>query len=284
MTTIATSRRQFLAATGATGLATMLAGCAGSEEAAAPAAGNPYDGILGVQLYTVRDLFEADAKATLEAVASIGFKDVETAGLFEHKAEDVRAIIDDLGMTSRSGHVRLPSLKEGLGADIEAANILGQDRLYLGWIPEEERTLDGYRALADLLNEGGVAAQKQGIKVGYHNHEFEFIDQDGENGYDILLERTDPELVDMELDFYWVADAGLDPLMVFKKAPGRFSSCHIKDRAGPGEMASVGSGTIDFASILTNSEMAGLTRFYVEHDNPENPLASIEASYKHLTS
>jgi len=178
MTTIATSRRQFLAATGATGLATMLAGC-------------------------------ADAKATLEAVASIGFKDVETAGLFEHKAEDVRAIIDDLGMTSRSGHVRLPSLKEGLGADIEAANILGQDRLYLGWIPEEERTLDGYRALADLLNEGGVAAQKQGIKVGYHNHEFEFIDQDGENGYDILLERTDPELVDMELDFYWVADAGM---------------------------------------------------------------------------
>lgn len=284
MTMMETSRRQFLAATGATGVAAMLAGCTGSEETAAPAIVNPYDGILGVQLYTVRDLFEADAKATLEAVASIGFKDVETAGLFEHKAEDVRAIINDLGMTSRSGHIRLPALKEGLGADMEAANILGQDRLYLGWIPEEERTLDGYRALADLLNESGAAAQKQGIKVGYHNHEFEFIDQDGENGYDILLERTDPNLVDMELDFFWTAEAGLDPLMVFKKAPGRFSSCHIKDRSAEGEMVSVGSGTIDFAAILKNSEMAGLTRFYVEHDNPENPLASLEASLVHLTA
>jgi sugar phosphate isomerase/epimerase len=167
---------------------------------------------------------------------------------------------------------------------MEAAKILGQDRLYLGWIPEEERTLDGYRALADLLNERGAIAKQQGLKLGYHNHEFEFIDQDGENGYDILLERTDPELVDMEIDFFWAADAGVDPLTLFENAPGRFSSCHIKDRSEKGEMVSVGEGAIDFSAHLAHTEKAGLTRFYVEHDNPEEPLASIAKSYAFLTS
>jgi sugar phosphate isomerase/epimerase len=281
MTMMHPARRGFLAGTGALGLG-LIAGCTEQRETSEAASAKPYEGILGVQLYTVRDLFEKDAKATLEAVAQIGYKDVETAGLFKHKAEDVRAIIDDLGLTSRSGHFRLPALKEGLEADMEAAKILGQDRLYLGWIPEEERTPDGYRALADLFNERGAVAKQQGLKLGYHNHEFEFIEQDGENGYDILLERTDPELVDMEIDFFWVADANVDPLTLFEKAPGRFSSCHIKDRSKDGEMVSVGSGTIDFASILENSEQAGLTRFYVEHDNPEEPLASIAQSFANL--
>ena len=282
MTKIETTRRQFLAATGATGLA-MVAGCTAQEQSKTAVA-KPYDGILGVQLYTVRALFEKDAKATLEAIAKIGFKDVETAGLFEHKAEDVRAIIDDLGLTSRSGHVRLPALKEGLGADMEAANILGQDRLYLGWIPEEERTLDGYRALAELLNERGAAAKQQGLKLGYHNHEFEFIDQNGENGYDILLDRTDPALVDMEIDFFWAAEAGVDPASLFEKAPGRFTSCHIKDRNARGDMVSVGDGVIDFPARFAQAEKAGLTRFYVEHDNPEDPLVSIAKSFAYLTS
>ncbi len=282
MTQINATRRQFLEATGIAGLA-MVAGCAAPDESE-PAIANPYDGILGVQLYTVRDLFEQDARATLEAIAQIGFKDVETAGLFEHKAEDVRATLDDLGLTSRSGHVRLPALRDGLESDMEAAKILGQDRLYLGWIPEEERTLDGYRALADLLNERGATAAEQGIKLGYHNHDFEFFDQDGETGYDILLDRTDPTLVDMEIDFFWVADAGVDPLALFDKAARRFSACHLKDRSAAGDMVAVGDGLIDFPTLLKQHEKAGITRFYVEHDNPEDPLASIAKSFAHLTA
>ena len=282
MTQIKANRRQFLAGTGTAGLG-LVAGCTVRDQPE-PSGKMPYDGVLGVQLYTVRDLFEKDAKATLEAIAQMGYKDVETAGLFAHEAAEIRVILDDLDLVSRSGHFRLPDLKEGLEGDMEAANVLGQDRLYLGWIPEEERTLDGYRALADLLNERGAAAKTRGLKLGYHNHEFEFIDQDGENGYDILLERTDPALVDMEIDFFWAAEAGVDPAALFEKAPGRFSSCHIKDRSAGGDMVSVGDGEIDFPAHFAQTEKAGLTRFYVEHDNPEDPLASIAKSFAYLTS
>lgn len=278
-----TNRRSFLAGSSLTSIG-LLAGCAGQSENAAEQEEAPgFTELLGVQLYTVRDLFEADARGTLEALAEIGVKDCETAGLFEHKAKDVRAIMDDLGLISRSAHTRLPQLKESMESDFEVAQTLGQDKLYLGWIPEEERTPDGYRALADLLNRRGEEAKAQGLMIGYHNHEFEFIEQDGVTGYDILLERTDPALVTMELDFFWVADAGVDPLDVFAKAPGRFSACHIKDRSTDGEMVSVGDGVIDFKTLLPLAEEAGIERFYIEHDNPEEPLASVGRSYTHLT-
>jgi len=281
---IRTDRRAFLAGTSVASIAA-LAGCTGGAESEPEATGLPsYTDLLGVQLYTVRDLFERDACGTLEALAEIGVKDCETAGLFDHKAADVRAIMTDLDLVSRSGHVRLPELRESFGMMLEDAETLGQSNLYLGWIPEEERTPDGYRALADLLNERGTEAKAAGKIVGYHNHEFEFIEQDGEIGYDILLERTDPELVTMELDFFWVADANKDPLEIFKSAPGRFSACHIKDRSAEGEMVSVGDGLIDFKTLLPLAEEAGIERFYVEHDNPEDPLASVGRGFAHLLS
>ncbi|WP_298468580.1 sugar phosphate isomerase/epimerase [uncultured Erythrobacter sp.] len=281
---IRTDRRTFVAGTSFASMAA-LAGCTGAGETAPEeaAAAPSYTELLGVQLYTVRDLFERDARGTLEALAEIGVKDCETAGLFEHKAADIRAIMSDLGLVSRSAHIRLPELQDGIGPSLEDADILGQSNLYLGWIPEEERTPDRYRALADLLNERGGEAKAAGKMIGYHNHEFEFIEQDGTTGYDILLERTDPELVTMELDFFWVAEAGKDPLAIFESAPGRFTSCHIKDRNEAGEMVSVGDGVIDFKTLLPIAEKAGIERFYVEHDNPEDPLISVGRGFTHLT-
>ena len=281
---IRTDRRAFLAG-GSLATVAALSGCTGAGETENEVKDLPgYTEMLGVQLYTVRDLFEKDARGTLEALAEIGVKDCETAGLFEHKATDIRMILTDLGLVSRSAHIRLPELQDGIGSSLEDAEILGQSNLYLGWIPEEERTPDRYRALADLLNERGAEAKAAGKMIGYHNHEFEFIGQDGTTGYDILLERTDPDLVTMELDFFWVADAGIDPLDLFKKAPGRFTSCHVKDRSAEGEMVSVGDGVIDFKTLLPLAEEAGIERFYVEHDNPEDPLASVGRGFAHLTS
>lgn len=281
-----TNRRAFLAGTSLAALG-LVSGCGAGAQAVQEASGAEnapgYAALLGVQLYTVRDLFKADPRATLQAILEIGFKDCETAGLFDHRAADIRAIMDDLGLVSRSAHIRLPWLQDGFASTLEDAATLGQDRLYLGWIPEEERTPDRYRALADLLNERGDEAKSAGMMAGYHNHEFEFIDQDGTTGYDILLERTDPALVTMELDFFWVAEAGVDPLALFAKAPGRFSSCHIKDRSEAGEMVSVGDGVTDFKALLPLAGEAGIERFYVEHDNPEDPLASIGRGFAHLT-
>ncbi len=263
----------------------LASGCSGAvENSGSTADAASYTDQLGVQLYTVRDLFEKDARGTLEALAQIGVKDCETAGLFDHKASEIRTMMDDLGLVSRSGHVRLPWLRGDFGPTLDDAKALGQDKLYLGWIPEEERAPDKYRALADLLNTRGEEAKAMGMMVGYHNHEFEFVEQEGTTGYDILLERTDPELVTMELDFYWVADAGEDPLAIFENAPGRFTSCHIKDRDAAGEMVAVGDGTIDFKALLPLAQDAGIERFYIEHDNPADPLVSVGRSYSHLTS
>lgn len=282
--TIQTNRRGFVAGSSLFTLG-MIGGCTTPQESdEEQETASNYTDLLGVQLYTVRDMFEKDASATLKALAEIGVKDCETAGLFDYKAGDIRKMLDDNGLVSRSAHIRLPAIQEGIGADLEAAESLGQDRLYLGWIPEEERTPDKYRALADMLNKRGEEAKAAGKMIGYHNHEFEFIEQDGTTGYDILLERTDPGLVTMEVDFYWVAEAGEDPLEIFKKAPGRFSSCHIKDRDAAGEMVSVGDGTLDFKTLLPLAQKEGIERFYIEHDNPADPLVSVGRGYTHLTT
>lgn len=279
MRNLETSRRTFLAGAMSAGV---LACAPAATAPAAPVP--PYAGRLGVQLYTVRGLFEEDFAATLAALARIGFNDCETAGYFDHDPREVRAAMDDLGLVSRSGHIRLPELRDGFAGQLETAGIMGQQALYLGWIPEEERGADRYRALADLLNERGVAAQAAGIQLGYHNHEFEFLDLGGMTGYDILLERTDPELVAMEIDLFWAAEAGVDPRDLFARAPGRFRSCHIKDRAADGAMVSVGDGTIDFAASFAQVGTAGIETFYVEHDNPADPLASVAKSFAYLTS
>lgn len=278
------NRRAFLSGASVAGLG-LATGCTpnSTSQGETVAIETPaYTEFLGVQLYTVRELFEADAQSTLEALAEIGVKDCQTAGLFDYDPKDIRAIMDDSGLISRSGHIRLPQVKEGIHAEFETAQILGQTALYLGWIPEEERTLERYRILADLLNERGMEAKEAGLKFGYHNHDFEFIEDEGTTGYDILLERTDPDFVTMELDFYWTAQAKVDPLELFSRAPNRFSSCHIKDRDAGGNMVPVGDGEIDFATILEAASEVGIERFYVEHDDAAEPLGSVARSFTHL--
>ena len=264
-----------------------MTGCsnaANEDKANAPDADPAYIASIGVQLYTVRALFEADPQATLSALAEIGIKDCETAGLFDHSAADIRAMMDDLGLISRSGHIGLDVLRDDsvFAANLEDAATLGQDRLYLGWIAPEERGPDQYRALAALLNRRGEQAKAAGMMVGYHNHEFEFIEEGGTTGYDILLSETDPAFVTMELDLFWVADAGKDALALIDSAPDRFSAVHIKDRTKTGEMAPAGDGTLDFATVLPHALSKGVNRFYIEHDNPADPLVSVGRSYTHL--
>lgn len=223
---------------------------------------------LGLSLYTVRHLLKADPAGTIQAIAELGIRDCETDGMHSIEPRILRVMMDDNGLVSRSSHIRLEALRTGLRRELEAADLLGQDALFLAWLPPEERTADAYRALADLLNERGETTLKSGVALGYHNHDFEFFDLGGVTGYEILLKRTDPALVDMELDFYWAAHAGIEPVDLFKKAPGRFTSCHLKDRDFEGNMAPVGNGEIGFRRILDHAPSAGLERFYIEHDNP----------------
>ena len=287
-------RKDFLRAAGAVWGAGWLAGCARGDAPASGDSAADSDGTasqplldrIGLQLYTIRSLMAEDMAGTLGAVAAIGYDEVEFAGYFGHTPAAVRGWLDSAGLSSSAAHVGMGDLMgAGLETAIETAATLGQRWLVLPWMPEEMRTSDGYRALADMLNAAGETAAAANLRVAYHNHAFEFdtVDDDGTTGYSLLLEHLDPSLTDLEIDFHWSAVGGVDSAALLRDNPGRFTLCHIKDLSADGRMADVGAGEIDWAGLFALSDTAGLLHFFVEHDQPGDPLASIEASYRYLS-
>lgn len=239
---------------------------------------------IGVQLYTVRSLLSGDFEGTMRTVADIGFDEVEFAGYYGRSPSEVKGLLDELGLSAPSTHVQLGMLRDDLDGVIQTAQEIGHEYVICPWLPESERgPLEGYRKLAQFFNEVGGQLREAGLQFGYHNHAFEFETINGEQPYNVLLNATDPEHVTMELDLYWIVEAGYDPLTYFEQYPGRFALSHVKDRTDGGAMVAVGEGTIDFASIFARSDQAGLQRYIVEHDNPEDPIASIQSSYNYLS-
>ena len=277
-------RKRFLRAAGLGWGAAWLGGCARER--------TPLLETIGVQLYTVRSLMAEDVARTLDAVAAIGYDEVEFAGYFGHEPAVVRAWLDASGLTAPAVHADLDAITgEALEATLEAAAVLGHRWLVVPWIPEAMRTADGYREVADLLNEAGSIAAAAGVRVGYHNHAFEFDVLDGSSdagagttGYSLLLEHLDPAVVDLEIDFHWSAVGGADALELFAAHPGRFPLCHVKDLTADGRMADAGAGVIDWPGLFARSAEAGLVHYFVEHDQPADPLASIDASYRYLSA
>lgn len=239
---------------------------------------------IGLQLYTVRSLMAEDVGRTLETVAGVGYREVEFAGYYDRQPADLRAALDRLGLTAPSTHVGLGPLRDRLAEILDEAATLGHRYVVLPSLPAGEReTLDDYRRLADEMNRIGEACRAADVQFGYHNHAFEFERIDGEVPFDVLLAHTDPELVAIELDIFWILDGGEDPLAYFEAHPGRFHLCHVKDRTVDGEMVDVGAGVIDFPGIFGRAEQAGLVHYFVEHDEPGDPVASIRASYQYLS-
>ncbi len=246
---------------------------------------------LGVQLYTVRDIFPDDFIGTLEMIKRMGYDEVEFAGYHGREPRIVRAVLDDVGLTAPATHVPLDALRDDIGGVLEAAQTVGHAYVVLPWIDGDDRPndVDGYRRFAEELNEIGARVQEAGVQFAYHNHDFEFDTFGGGTpGYDVMLDETDPALVAMELDLYWATHAGYDPLDYFARYPSRFPLFHVKDRTAGGEMVSVGAGAIDFAEIFDHAEQAGLRHAFVEHDSPGEEmnaaLDSLRASYAHLDS
>lgn len=249
-----------------------------------PVGGRQLDRI-GVQLYTVRHLLEEDFEATLEAVAKIGFHEVEFHDYFGRRPEQVKALLERLGLDSPAAHFSWQAFHEDLDGVIETARDIGHRYVLLAWLPPEDRsTLAQYEDLAEFCNKVGKACNSAGLQFAYHNHDFEFQPIGGRIPFDILLDETDPDLVEFEMDLFWILKGGRDPLEYFQSHPGRFTLCHIKDRGEDQKMADVGAGEIDFASIFRRSDQAGLKYYFIEHDEPADPLASIESSFQHLTA
>jgi sugar phosphate isomerase/epimerase len=237
----------------------------------------------GIQLYTVRSLMAKDVAGTLDALARIGYKEVEFAGLHGASPSAVRAMLDHLGLSSPASHVGLDELREDAAAVFAQSRALGNRYVVVPWIDAaERRTIAGYEAVAAALNRFGAVARDAGLRLGYHNHDFELQPIGGRVPYDVLLERTDPELVDMELDLFWLAKGGGDPIAYFRRHPGRFVMVHVKDMAPDGAMVEVGRGTLDFARVFAAAEQAGLRHAFVEHDSPADPMASARESHSAL--
>jgi sugar phosphate isomerase/epimerase len=241
---------------------------------------------IGMQLYTVRRELEKDFEGTLGQVAALGYREVEFAGYFKHKPAEVKATLKRLKLDAPAAHVSLAELRGDLRPLIDAAQTIGHKYLLVAWLPPEERkSLDNYRRLADLFNEAGARMQREGVQFAYHNHDFEFAPLEGKVPYDLLLERTDPRAVKLEMDLYWTIKGGASPVEYFERHPGRFHLFHVKDMdATPRRFfADVGRGTIDFKAIFAQSKRAGVRHYFVENDEPAgSPFESLRTSFEYL--
>ena len=241
---------------------------------------------LGVQLYTLRSLLEEDAEGTLARVAQIGYRSVETAGLYGRSAPDFRALLDRYELQCPAGHYPFEQHEDEPQRVVDAARQLGQRYVVWPWLPPHYRTSrDDYRRMAERFNDIGRRFADAGLRFAYHNHDFEFEQFEGRRpAYDLLVEHTDPDLVSFEFDVYWAYKAGYDPLAYMERYPGRFALVHLKDGGPPPEraMLDVGNGVIDFAALRRRAERAGTAFAFVEHDDPSDPIASIRAGYQHM--
>ena len=239
---------------------------------------------IGVQLYTVRDAMKEDFNGTLAKVAAVGYREVEFAGYFDRSPKDVKASLDRVGLVSPSAHFNNTYLGDKWPGVLESANIIGQQYIVCSSVDEKTRQEPGgWPRFAEMFNHAGEAARKAGIQFGYHNHSFEFTPVDGKLPYDILLHSTDPNLVKMEMDLYWIVNAGADPLAYFNRYPGRFPLVHVKGRAKNGDMTEVkGDNSIDWKALFAQSEKAGIKHYFVEQDKSDSPFDSIRTSFEYL--
>ena len=255
--------------------------------------------IGGLALYTLRDSMAINPKATLKAVADAGYAYVESADYAEGKfygmtPAEFKSTLDSLGLTAISAHMGMVTLENAdqLIADVKAAGIT-----YfvipvppMGMFPFDPATqMRGMNGTADelvsIMNAIGEKCHQAGLKLLYHNHDFEFKPlADGTVIEEVLLEKCNPEWVNFQMDLYWVTKAEANALTYFEKYPGRFKAWHVKDMDQEGKFAPVGTGTIDFKSILAQKEKSGMEFYLVEQDQTFglDPMEAIKISHKGL--
>lgn len=253
----------------------------------------------GLALYTLRDEMAKDVKGTLEKVAALGYQYVEAAGYADGKfygmePTDFKALLESLGLKPVSSHNSTVTLENAdrMIADVKAAGF----EYFVIPIPPmghftydaATRTMgmsDDIEFVTEALNIIGKKCHDAGLKLLYHNHDFEFKpNAKGIVPIEYFLENTSPEHVNFQMDLFWVVTAGANPIDYFKKYPGRFVSWHVKDKATDGRFAPVGQGTIDFAEFLQHKDTSGMKFYLVEQDMTWdlNPFEAIKISHEGL--
>ncbi len=285
-------RREFIKLSAALGSGAVLSTLGGSlASCSATRSMNSVHENFGLQLYTLRDVLPADPEGVLRKVASYGYKQVESfegpKGMFwGMKNTQFKKLMDELGMKIVSSHCDINKDFERKAA--EAAEI-GMNYLicpYLG----PQKSIDNFKKFAATFNERGETCKKAGLRFAYHNHDYSFIPVDGQLPQDVMMQQTNKDLVDFEMDIYWVVTAGQDPKVWFDKYPGRFTLSHIKDRKKNAPLSDknasidVGKGFINFKDILKEGQKNGLKYYIVEQELYENttPLDAAKADAVYL--
>jgi sugar phosphate isomerase/epimerase len=242
---------------------------------------------IGLQLYTVRDIFAKDPAGTLEQVARVGYREVEFGGggydAMDHAM--LRKTMDRLGLKAPSIHVGYDLLLGSFEKSVAMAKTLGADTVILPYMTDEHRNEAAWQVALPNISRIGAQLQKAGLGFAYHNHDFEFTTRPGGISlYERLVTGVDPALMKVELDLYWAAHAGEDLPSLIAKLAGRLYSYHVKDMRPDRSMAAVGQGTIDFAALFKLPGSAGVRHFFVENDQAPAPyIPDITASFATLS-
>jgi len=247
---------------------------------------------LGVQLYTVRREVKRHLPDLLAAIRQMGYEEVETYwNVYTHPAAELKRRISDHGLRAPSGHFDYDKIE----SSFDYAAALGVEYIVCPMLPKPMWTsLDGFKRAADQLNHWGEQIQRMRMRFCFHNHNYEFRRFGDTTGFDVLMSRTDPNLVGLEMDCYWITQAGQDPLQMFSRLGNRIKLLHLKDRK-PGyppsqqmnrkaeHMTPVGTGTINWKAILEAAQQNGVQHLFVEQDSGDlPPLEELKISYKNL--
>lgn len=256
-----------------------------------------FRGPLGLQLWSVRHAMDDDLAGTLAWVHEMGFREVETAGTHGRTVREFRQILDEAGLSATAMHTGYERLRDSLEVVLDEAEVLGAEYVGTAWIPRPPNQpfdADFAREVAEEFNAWGAAASRRGIQFFYHVHGYEFQPEaDGTVPFDELVAATDPDHVAYEIDVFWVALPGVDPVELLRKYPDRWALMHVKDMrvgtprndhsgAAPEETnVAVGEGQLDYPAVLRAAQEIGLARYYIE-DETTDPMANIPTSIRFM--
>jgi len=256
---------------------------------------------IGLQLFTIRDAMAKDPIGSLKKVKAMGYQDLEIYGYdsvknmyYGHNTKDFKKILEDVGLTTTSGHYGFhpyfnkseDELYRFVDQCIKGADALDQKYITWPWLDPDTRSIEAFEKLVGMLNRIGERVTKAGLGFAYHNHNFEFTDHNGRHGYELILAETDPALVKLQLDLYWVCHASkLSPIEIIAKQPDRFVMWHIKDMDKvTRDYTELGNGSIDYTQMLPNISKTGLEYYYLEQGGnyAMNSMQSIEDSIQYF--
>lgn len=247
---------------------------------------------FGIQLYSVKEDMAVDAQATMRSLAGYGYKQFEGFDggkgiLWGMQPAEFKTLMAEIGVSMVASHA---NVFENLDVQAAQAAEVGMKYLICPWIGPQ-KSIDDYKKKADEFNQIGEKLKSHGIKFAYHNHDYTFVTQEGVLPQDVLMDNTDPALVDYEMDIYWVHVANAKPAEYLAKYPGRFRLCHLKDaEAGTGDPHQrgvlLGSGEIPYADLIKQSQGLGMEYFIVEQERfpSGTPMEAAQANAKYLAA